>query len=186
MLVTIIQDIQAFMLIVVILIFGFAVAFVVNNADTVQKTKGTTAVGNPKGYKNKLGPYALVDSSHFILDVAVFNTPNAYLDNSSLNPFQPPSTMLNTVLYISVMITVNIILLNLLIAIMANSYARVQKSAHRGEQTTDLLKVAQMPFLLYCSACRSFLQRSWLLNLKHVQLFILNIVSLSVPGRGPL
>ncbi len=65
--------------------------------------------------------------------MAVFNEKTGYTKSGrDAQAFQFPQRTLNTVLWAAFMFTVNIILLNLLIAIMATSYARVQKSAKRG------------------------------------------------------
>jgi hypothetical protein len=65
----------------------------------------------------------------------VFGDKNSYF-NDGTSSFNLPQRSLNTVFYLSVMMIVNIILMNLLIAIMAESYARVQKWEELGKRNS--------------------------------------------------
>jgi hypothetical protein len=57
-------------------------------------------------------------------------------------PASIPGGTLNSIYFSGMMTTINIILLNLLIAIMATSYSRVQKFSQLGEYSCPFYLVA--------------------------------------------
>ena len=130
MLVTIVEDMRSFLLILMVFVVSFAVAFVVFNAsEQIASSKFDDVVaddddGGGIGAEGGL----LVDAMLFVMSSAVFGDKTGYTpaDSSATDLVLPTRTM-NTFLFSLLMVIVNIILLNLLIAIMADSYGRVQQ-----------------------------------------------------------
>ena len=67
-----------------------------------------------------------------VVRLAVFSDREGYTMDGD-PPASIPDGTLNSIYFSGMMTTINIILLNLLIAIMATSYSRVQKYSHLGE-----------------------------------------------------
>lgn len=125
MLITIVDDMRSFILVLLIFVLSFAVAFVIYNADITQSV--TDDVGGVSDENS-----SILDAIVFVLNLAVFGQSSGYSLKSEQGEYQPPKRTLNTFLFVFLMVTVNIILLNLLIAIMADSYTRVNRFAERG------------------------------------------------------
>ncbi len=113
---------------------SFAVAFVVFN--TNERQPGSKRGNLAHGTDGEMGSWAILEAYLFVLYIAVFGEKSGYTatggGSSEKVPLRLPTNVMNDFLYVTMMVIVNIILLNLLIAIMANSYSRVQKYAHRG------------------------------------------------------
>ena len=138
MLVTIIDDMRPFVLILVIFVSSFAVALLIFNAHEQVDDSGVEAANEGR---------LLVNAMLFVVASAVFGDKTGYTpaDSEATDLVLPTRTM-NTFLFSFLMVIVNIILLNLLIAIMADSYGRVQQFARLEavyERATIIMEMEQ-------------------------------------------
>ena len=156
MLITILDDMTSFFLILLVFVASFGTAFAIYNADLHLLQPATTSSGGSGGggggggdddyddYEREnddgAGDYyeglasgtgeeegsgsswAVLEAVLFVVDLAVFGEKTSYLppDREKVHLHLPPRSV-NTALFVCLMVIVNIILLNLLIAIMADS-----------------------------------------------------------------
>jgi len=98
------------------------------------------------------------------MTTAVFGEKGGYTESEAM-PVTLPENTLNTVFFTALMTIVNIILLNLLIAIMATSYTRVQEYSHLGKDSFIFVSHKFCVWLITHSSlqrrCMSGPQLSW-------------------------
>ena len=120
-----------------IFVSSFAISIVIYNADIKLSLYDNLHEDDDSMGSDTRSGQVLLDTVFFVVCTAVFGDKTYY--SPGMGTVVMPTRTMNTFLYMFLMIIVNIILLNLLIAIMADSYAQVQKYAQLGALAVWLL-----------------------------------------------